>query len=84
MLLPDPAAALARLSQGDLVITRRRSGALCFSVGSIRWTAGLSDWSDSSHVRAITTAVLLDLLDDACLRGRSTTASLQPSVNGQP
>jgi N,N-dimethylformamidase len=70
-LLPDPSAALADAAKGDIILMRNAGGGYCFSVGSIRWTNGLTDSTDSRHVRDITGAVLFDLLDDASIRRES-------------
>jgi N,N-dimethylformamidase len=62
-LLPRPEEALRRLVRGDVTLQRLQSGGMIFSAGSIRWSSGLSDVADSFHVRAVTTAVMLDFLE---------------------
>jgi N,N-dimethylformamidase len=61
-LLPRPGEALRQLVRGDMTLQRLPSGGMIFSAGSIRWSSGLSDVADSFHVRAVTTAVMFDLL----------------------
>jgi N,N-dimethylformamidase len=61
-LLPRPEEALRRLVRGDITLQRLQSGGMIFSAGSIRWSSGLSDPADPFHVRAVTTAVILDFL----------------------
>jgi N,N-dimethylformamidase len=69
-LLPDANQALKQRARGDIVFERRRTGGLLFSVGSIRWTSGLSDAEDKSRVQAITQAVIYDFLEDAAERSK--------------
>jgi hypothetical protein len=69
-LLPDANQALKQRARGDIVFERLRTGGLLFSVGSIRWTSGLSDAEDKSRVQAITQAVIYDFLEDAAERSK--------------
>ena len=62
VLLPDPHRSFNQRSRGDIVYVRLLGGGACFSVGSIRWTSGLTDIDDVMSVRAITAAALGDLL----------------------
>ena len=67
-LLPDPLVAMAARVRGDIVWGRLPAGGTLFAVGSIRWTSGLNLPGDPWQVDRLTTAALLDALDDAGAR----------------
>ena len=60
--LPNPDAALAAAVRGDIVLADLPGGGKVFSVGSIRWSSGLTDAADSAWVQRLTVAALDDLL----------------------
>lgn len=64
VLIKDAYAALAERVRGNIVMRLVEGGGCIFSVGSIRWTSGLVDDCDQHGVRALTSAALLDLMDD--------------------
>lgn len=61
-LIPDAYGTLKAMVRGDIVLKKNPNGGHVFSVGSIRWTSGLCDVDDSSRVRSLTSAVLMDLI----------------------